>query len=655
MSLSYRPEVDGLRTIAVVSVILFHLGATSAYFPGGFVGVDVFFVISGFLITSILQRDLERGTLSLRKFWWRRIRRLYPALLTVVIAVLVAGSFLFMNSLRDNLVWQSLAALFSFQNIHLWQATDSYWNNNSELVSLLHTWSLSLEEQFYILFPFFLIIIHKFFRKHVLLILSATAVASFAVCLWGTAHHQEAAFYLLPARMWELMIGGILGVYRLHRPEKNYSGPLASSLSVVGLGLIVLTVLTMSGETGFPGYKALLPCVGAALVLHFGQSKGPGYRFLTLPPIVYTGKISYSLYLWHWPIIFFANGFFFNVGPVEQLILTVILSILSYHVIEQPFRRGFPRFRLCMAGIGTTVAAAFALLFFTPGPAAYIPADKELYFDDSKYDVGGREFNALWKMRVNRTPPHFGRKEGPVDICLLGSSHGLFVGHSFADYAEDHHLSMVNMSARALGFGDPVYTLDYEADVSNLRLELIEKLRPRVTVMLGRWDDEFYGYRQGGETSRQQAFLQRLRRVAASSDQVIIVLQVPILKTPPMWESDIRHYFVGTLVSGEPFQFTSDPHVNESNQKLVKALDSAHIPNVATIDPTEVFVDRETGELDLVQGGSLLYFDDDHLNVTGGGILFDSTIEPALDQVFEARQHVAAREEGKRAAENAVN
>jgi peptidoglycan/LPS O-acetylase OafA/YrhL len=209
-ALKYRPEIDGLRALAVVAVIVFHFHAH--FLPGGFLGVDVFFVISGFLITSIIHRQLEDGSFSLRAFWMRRIRRLYPALFFMVGIVALLGYLLILRPERGELTLHSIAALCSFQNILLWKTTGGYWAESSENIALLHTWSLSLEEQFYVVFPPVLLLVHRFARRWILPLIVAMALVSLLLCLQQTGVRRNAAFYFLPTRMWELLLGSIAAI-----------------------------------------------------------------------------------------------------------------------------------------------------------------------------------------------------------------------------------------------------------------------------------------------------------------------------------------------------------------------------------------------------------------------------------------------------------
>ncbi|NOT40687.1 MAG: acyltransferase, partial [Alphaproteobacteria bacterium] len=299
--IAYRPDVDGLRTIAVGTVILFH--GKLGIFPGGFVGVDVFFVISGFLISSILLGEIAHGRFSLAGFYERRIRRILPALITVLAAVMVAGALFFSPQDYVTLAKSAKAAALFYANFHF-ERQAGYFMPEAETQPLLHTWSLAVEEQFYLIAPLFLWAIARLQRRWQIAAVVAAFVASLAFSVWGTAQGDSSAFYLPYSRAFELLLGTMLamGLFPAFR-----SSVVAEAVGAAGLAMIAVAVLFFSASTPFPGYAALLPCVGAAFIIASGARHSTVVaRLLSTPAMVFTGKISYSLYLWHWPIFVFA-------------------------------------------------------------------------------------------------------------------------------------------------------------------------------------------------------------------------------------------------------------------------------------------------------------------------------------------------------------
>lgn len=278
-----------------------HLGA-----PGGFVGVDVFFVISGFLITTLIAEEISNDGFSLVGFYDRRIRRIFPALFVVLLLTVLAGYLLFMPPEFTLVGRSAIATALFYSNMQFWNEA-GYFDAVADLKPLLHTWSLAVEEQFYIVFPFLLILIEKWYPRRRLTILAGILAVSFLLSLWWVHHHPIDAFFLMPARLWELGIGAVLALIDVHGAEygrlsRAPSSRLAVAMGLTGLAMIAIAVFALSERTPFPGAAALLPCIGTALVILAGKTRNPVSAILEIKPLVFIGLISYSLYLWHWAI-----------------------------------------------------------------------------------------------------------------------------------------------------------------------------------------------------------------------------------------------------------------------------------------------------------------------------------------------------------------
>lgn len=338
--MQYRREVDGLRALAVVPVILFHAGFET--FSGGFVGVDIFFVISGYLITTILLTELESGKFSLVTFYERRARRILPALFLVLSVCLPFAWFWLLPGDMKNFA-QSVAAVSLFASNVLFWRQSGYFESAAEHKPLLHTWSLAVEEQFYTLFPLLLMLAWRLGRKWVLALLVAAAVISLSVAQWGSMNNPTAAFFLLPTRGWELAIGAMAALYLFQRQVPAHSATKSEWLSALGLVLIGLSVLAYSKKTPFPGLYALVPTVGASLIIVFSTPQTLTGRLLGSKALVGIGLISYSAYLWHQPLFAFARHRTFNdSGHLLAAALatgSLGLAYLSWRFVEQPFRR----------------------------------------------------------------------------------------------------------------------------------------------------------------------------------------------------------------------------------------------------------------------------------------------------------------------------
>lgn len=334
--MKYRSDIDGLRTIAVGLVILNHVGFS--FFSGGFVGVDVFFVISGFLITAIIFPMIKDKNFSITWFLSRRIKRLMPVLLFVIFVTMLVFSFILLPQdlikFYRSIIWVILYGA----NFFFWREHGGYFDGGSKEAPLLHTWSLAVEEQYYMLWPLMLMVAIKFFGG------KATAYLSLVVFIvatvfsqWGTEVTLGAAYYLLPTRFFELLMGSCLAIFWHQLPESN--AKVHHIISILGLSLIAGSSLLLSEHSPFPGYNALYPVVGTALLIY--SSKGIINKFLSLRPMVFTGNISYSLYLWHWPVfvaIRYMSVDFTLPVQIAAIIFTYGLAILSWKYIEQPLR-----------------------------------------------------------------------------------------------------------------------------------------------------------------------------------------------------------------------------------------------------------------------------------------------------------------------------
>ena len=357
----YRAEVDGLRALAVIPVILFHAGAP--YILGGYVGVDIFFVISGFLITLTLLADENFSPVDrIARFYERRIRRIIPALTLIVSVALIAGVKLLLPVELMQLGKSAAATALFVSNFWFWSQS-GYFAGAAETLPLLHTWSLAVEEQFYIGFPLLLIVIGKGRRALSLLIISLLAVGIFALSVYLTKHSPGVAFYW-PTRAWELLLGAVLAL------TEGGPRPMRQAVSIIGLASIVVSFFIFDSMTAFPGYAALAPVLGTVAVIYGGGETCVG-RILSLRPFIWIGIISYSLYLWHWPILVFAKQALvtehLNLFQTTGCILaTFFAAALSWRFVETPFRKlAAPRRRLFSGAgalIGGVVATSVALV-----------------------------------------------------------------------------------------------------------------------------------------------------------------------------------------------------------------------------------------------------------------------------------------------------
>lgn len=334
--MKYRADIDGLRALAVLPIVLFH--ARVPGLPGGYVGVDIFFVISGYLITKIIFSEIQERKFSVIEFYDRRIRRIFPAFFAMMIFVSVVSYFVLVPYDLRMLGKSILGAMFFASNI-VFYSEAGYFSSSSDLKPLLHTWSLGVEEQFYVFFPILICLSMKVGRVASKALLWAVFVASFIACLVLTAKLPAFAFFMLPTRAWELLAGGLLAVGAI--PIVS-NAKISNAVAVVGLMLIASAVVFFSARTPFPGVAATLPVLGAGMLIYSGPKTFVA-QVLGAWPFRFVGKISYSFYLWHWPVIVFYEYWALHEmsgwASVGAIVVSLAMAYLSWRFIETPFRQ----------------------------------------------------------------------------------------------------------------------------------------------------------------------------------------------------------------------------------------------------------------------------------------------------------------------------
>ncbi len=420
----YRREIDGLRAVAVLPVILFHAGFS--VFSGGYVGVDVFFVISGYLITSILIGELEQGSFSILRFYERRARRILPALFVVMLACL---PFAYMWMLPSQLMdfAQSLIAVILFcSNILFWQES-GYFGAAAELKPLLHTWSLAVEEQFYLIVPVFLLLAWRFGRNKVFWSIVAIAAFSFFLTEWGARRFPIANFYLAPTRAWELLAGSICSFLTFGQKQRS-----SSLLSATGLALIVFAIFYYDESTPFPSVFALGPVAGTALIILFADKNTWTARLLSTRVFVGIGLISYSAYLWHQPVFAFARlRSLTEPSHIVMSLLVIVSLILAYSTwywVEQPVRK-LGNFKIVtQRSVFAASGAAFLAIGLAghlgsgfewrwgPEITRFVAAEKDTLDLSCLFDNGGN--------KLEHPVSHCASTSGiGIDVLIIGDSH----------------------------------------------------------------------------------------------------------------------------------------------------------------------------------------------------------------------------------------
>ncbi len=450
--MKYRPEIDGLRALAVVPVILFHAGFP--YFTGGYVGVDIFFVISGYLITTILINELSEGRFSILNFYDRRTRRIMPSLFVVIIASFIAGWFILLPEDFERFSLSAVAATTFWSNIFFWMES-GYFDTETELKPLLHTWSLAVEEQYYIFFPVLLALFWRFGKAVILSILAVIFAASLALGIWdfGALSEPEAAFYLLPTRAWELMIGSFVAFYMARAAPRLPAPALSGLLSVMGMALILYAIFAYDKNTPFPSLYTLAPTLGTALIILFERRGTWSFYVLANPVCIGIGLVSYSAYLWHQPLFAYARYLSLDHPPLTVMgvlsLATFGLAWLSYKFVETPFRNKtrFTRRRI-FAGAGAVgaliIALGFAGLLSKGVPSRYDARHLAVF---QQYDDPGRYVRTRFLKLLNA---EFDASDPRAKLLIIGDSYGQDMVNAVKETALDtrYQMSTFRISSR---------------------------------------------------------------------------------------------------------------------------------------------------------------------------------------------------------------
>ena len=535
--LTYRPDIDGLRAIAVLLVIAFH--AFPKAVPGGFVGVDVFFVISGFLISSLIAQELEAGRFSLLAFYGRRARQIFPALFVVLLACLAAGWVLLLpldyRALGADAAW---SAAFVANFALFFQA--GYFDAASEMKPLLHLWSLGIEEQFYILWPLLLMLAAP--RRWMWQAALAVLVASFACNVVLSATDPTAAFYLPVSRVWELAAGAALALL----PHRAHSGGVRNAAAWSGLALLAGAVVLINRDSAFPGWWALLPVAATALLIFAGPMANLNRMLLSHRTLVAVGLISYPLYLWHWPMLVFARIARFDAEPTIIMKLMLIgASFALAHVtcrwIERPFRFGSPSPKKSLgAAAGLVSAVGISLLIWTHAgfPGRFVnlqKISKDYRAEAIKAYRSGTCFLTDTQSELAFTGDCVSTSNDGQLVLLWGDSYAAHLYPGLAELQRERKFSLAQYTAS----GCPPILKFVSAQrpncdaISTFIMAQVDTLKPSTVVLAGNWS--VYDGRNGWGTIERSAVQKTIARLAtAGVKRIVVVGQFPMWSLQPL-------------------------------------------------------------------------------------------------------------------------
>jgi len=655
-STRYRPEIDGLRAVAVIPVVLFHMGFQ--WVSGGFIGVDVFFVISGFLITSIILKEHDQGGFRFSNFWLRRVRRIFPALVVMLVATSIAGYFMVFRGDLNDLGKQGISAILSFANITMWRLAGGYWGAAAENSLFLHTWSVSGEEEFYFVYTFILALLLRFSRRWVFIGISGIALCSFLLYLYGSVHSPSATFYLLPTRAWELATGCLVAVLS-RKHDFSFPKTISSVMSSIGLAAIILSYLFISRENRPIGFL-VLPVIGSAFVLVFGEAKSSIVnKTLSSSPFVYIGKISYSLYLWHWPVSVLARQMqFLDSGIVPTgvvLSLIALVSVLSYNLVEKPTRHRVQILK--PAFLAFAISLSLSVSLYASHRSYDCSAYGKVLWNGQLYNVNPVD---TWPESVKRrmvgiVVPEREKTQarayatggvikeygGPKpEIVVLGDSHALMwsgvidviskeMGLTVSFCCADGISPFVDLPLKKTA-GNLFFTAEEKYQFDSKRLEFIREWKPKVVIIAARWEGV-------GDIKVTEDLV---RFIGDTGSKILLIEQPPELC---FGDKNALQYsaFVGLVPKDKQKQYiqTANNREYEAGRDLIRQI-SKKYPYCTVVPVTDVLYKPGFGAW-VLDGSKVLYIDDDHLSQDGALKLKDR-IQGDMEVILKGKPHFQA-------------
>jgi len=627
-SIKYRPDIDGLRAVAVICVILFHFN--SEFLIGGYLGVDIFFVISGYLITRLISKALQQKEFSILSFWKRRINRLLPSMLLMLIVTLLTATILLFGSERLTLSNNAVAAFTSWSNIFLWKVTDGYWAENAASMPLLHTWSLSVEEQFYLIFPFALMLLYKL--KNRLALVSAVFITMLA-SYWlnrvyggysaSAIENSIVSFYFLHTRLWELLLGSLVSFLPpFQHTQKSWSRILGLTGPITGLVFIVISVVVI-GKNDIDRIDTALACIGSGLLIYFGGQDFLSKFLLSNRLMIYIGKLSYSLYLWHWPVIVFSGYLILEPTWREHsliLLLIIILSLIAHYLIEKPMR--YKPSRMSWVFLTSLFAVSLSCAYLVPSQLFIPETLKKIYAEESYYM--SYEFNARTAIENDNDGIHVGQHETPVNSILLGSSHAWVYAEAFKEDMKSRSLHGLVLTLPDVGItvSQRCSTKPSQQDIRNneTRVQLVVQNNPQCTIIGGLWLVE----RKNPDFKKN--FKKQIKKIAGASDEVVVLGQPPMFLDKGKGPSSLRRFIrvTGRDHAYEHFDMLGDVRIaNNELEDLCKSFS-----NVTFLDTYKHLTDDS--RFIPYNKGRFLYRDKHHLNGNGGSFIYTKQIKPLL-------------------------
>lgn len=655
--MEYRRDIDGLRAIAVLPVMLFH--AHAPLFSGGFVGVDIFFVISGYLITTIIASELEAGSFSSRRFYERRARRILPALLLVVAAVLI-GSAIVLDPIQLQLLGErALAVMFFVSNMHL-AMNDAYFGDAAETNAFLHTWSLAIEEQYYILFPILMLLIWRTRKQWALPVVLLISIASILLAEKMSQSNPSVSFYLLPTRAWELGAGAMIALAEIRFGKARRDTSLARILPALGLVMIGVSIAMFDNETVHPGFLTLLPVGGAVFVIGFGGAQDIGTKLLSLRWLVGVGLISYSLYLWHQPLIALIS--YLRDGRMDweyytaALVVCFVIAPLTWKYVEAPFRSRATmpdRKALRIGGAATIGILIFATACVVTRGFAFRKPEEVWTVLAYQRQNPAIHHKVDGVMCMNREPSEacrIGSPGGKPGFALVGDSHAAVLASAFGEQFAKLGRNGLEFTRTLCPYVPGFTRQDY---LKERCTSFVDEVRSRilwpsidVVFLAGRYtlqlqgdgfdngeggveqvDDAGYvAVRKGHEgdgpadamTALQSGYSHAVEELIAAGKSVVLIYPIP----EAGWH--VPRELAKRRSNGDLSPLTTSyERYRERNEGVFAAFDSIpDSPHLVRVYPDRVLCNTRTpGRCETHNGDVLYYVDDDHLSRDGARLV----------------------------------
>ena len=632
--MKYLSSIDGLRAIAVIAVIWFHISPRTL--PGGYLGVDVFFVISGYLIYRIIDCSIQNNTFSITEFITKRAHRLLPALFVTVIGVQAVSIVLIPGSNKSLTGMHGVAAIFSSSNIFLWIESGGYWDTGSSFLPLLHTWSLSLETQFYVLIALGMVVVNKSIRFRTVI---ALALGSMLIGLIVNQLHARSSFYLLPFRMWELLLGCIVGHLVNNAYLSSVSCYVSKCFTATGVALIVLVCL-FAGKV-YPGLYVceMLACLGTGIFLLMAEVQDSAAGGTNRPSNVivkgmfYIGRISYSLYLWHWPVVVifkYLKADLDVLAVVLELGVILLLGISSYYIVESRFRMrsGNPRW-IVLTSLGM-IAIGSCILTMKSHTSWFWRSSVASTIDLPGNGNVGSDFEATNTILTNKNALVV-VDGGPsaIEISFSGSSHARTLISSFLEISRNEGWTLKSLASSGVGMTTDNYKTRPFAEILNInRLQIIGAEPPDILVVAGKWSAEL-------DDEKFNRLCDQIESMCKIVPNVILCLEVPEINCDLPLPAAITSNYLNCV--DENLLPVTDKW-KYWHGRMMSELISIKQPNLHLVDLSLLFYENKSNKTNFAPSGIVVYSDSDHLNAYGSALVANKILIPCVKYILDPSQ-----------------